>query len=49
MKSVTLKCTTPDGKNLQATFLPEKGMNLISYKIDTLEVIDQSTKDNFKP
>lgn len=47
VKSVILKNCGPRGELLQATYLPEKGMNLISYKIDNLEVIDQSTQGLF--
>lgn len=38
-----LSSQTENGETLQATFLPEKGMNLISYKKGNLEIIDQST------
>jgi hypothetical protein len=47
MDPVVLKNKTPEGKILEATFLPEKGMNMISYKLDDLQVIDQSTKALF--
>jgi hypothetical protein len=42
-----LKNITPTGTPLTATFLPEKGMNLTSYKWGDVEIIDQSTKDLF--
>ncbi|MCB1107118.1 MAG: hypothetical protein KDK76_03375 [Chlamydiia bacterium] len=47
MKSVTLSNTSPLGLPLQATFLPEGGMNLISYKLGDIEVIDQATRPLF--
>ena len=48
MDSITLKNTTTSGIPLEATFLPSKGMNLISYKRGNIEVIDQSTKWEFE-
>lgn len=48
MAPVILKNKTATGKSLQATFFPDKGMNLISYQEDGLEVIDQSTKALFE-
>lgn len=45
---IEIKTKTVDGKSLQATFLPDKGMNLISYKKGDVEVIDQSTKNLFE-
>lgn len=47
MSPIVLKNQAPDGQLLQATFLPEKGMNMISYKKGGIEIIDQSTKDLF--
>ncbi|MEC7840262.1 MAG: hypothetical protein VX777_09520 [Chlamydiota bacterium] len=47
MKKVTLRNTSEDGKNLTVTYLPEMGMNMISYKKDDLDVIDQSTQHLF--
>lgn len=41
--AVILTNQTEKGEQLQATFLPEKGMNLMSFKLGDLEVIDQST------
>ncbi len=46
--TVTLRNSTETGQLLQATYLPEKGLNLISFKIDDLELIDQSTKKAFE-
>lgn len=46
--TVILENTTPDGKALKAKLLPELGMNLCSYQKDGLEVIDQSTKQEFE-
>lgn len=48
MQKVILENRTKDGSQLQATFLPEKGMNLISYKKNEIEVIDQSTWNLFE-
>jgi hypothetical protein len=46
--TIVLEHQTKQGERLQATFLPEKGMNLISLKKDDLEVIDQSTRNLFE-
>lgn len=46
--AVTLKNVSSEGLPLEATFLPEKGMNLISYKRGDIEVIDQSTWNLFE-
>lgn len=48
MSAIVLEHQTKQGGRLQATFLPEKGMNLISLKKDDLEVIDQSTQNLFE-
>lgn len=48
MEVVTLRSTTADGKPLEAKFVPSMGMNLISYKCNGIEVIDQSTKNLFE-
>lgn len=48
MPPIVLEYQKKDGKRLQATFLPDKGMNLISYKVDELEIIDQSTRNLFE-
>jgi len=45
--TVTLKEIANDGQLLEATFLPSKGMNLISYKKGGVEVIDPSTSALF--
>lgn len=42
-----LNYVTSQGEKLQAVFLPEKGMNLISFKKGDLEIIDQTTKNLF--
>lgn len=47
MEPIVLKSNTASGTPLEATFLPESGMNLISYKKGDIEVIDQSTKALF--
>lgn len=48
MPAITIQNRTHQGELLQATFLPDKGMNLISLKKGDLEVIDQSTKNLFE-
>ena len=48
MNAVTLRNKSAAGELLEATFLPEFGMNMISFKKDTLEVIDQSTRSLFE-
>jgi hypothetical protein len=45
---VTLKNRTAQGIPLEAVFLPEKGMNMISYKRGEIEVIDQATFSLFE-
>lgn len=47
MDPIVLKATAPDGDILQATFLPDFGMNMVSFKKGSIEVIDQSTKNIF--
>ncbi len=47
MTEVTLKNTTPDGQDITVTYLPERGMNMISYKKGSTEIIDQSTHTLF--
>jgi len=41
---ITLRNTDPKGEVMEATFLPEGGMNLASFRKGTIEAIDQSTK-----
>lgn len=48
MSAIVLEHQTRQGERLQATFLPDKGMNLISLKKGDLEVIDQSTRPLFE-
>lgn len=48
MSAIVLEHKTQEGEHLQATFLPEKGMNLISFKKGNLEIIDQSTQNLFE-
>lgn len=48
MSVIVLKHGTNEGENLQATFLPDKGMNLISLKKGDIEIIDQSTRNLFE-
>lgn len=45
---VVLKQRSIDGQELEATFLPEKGMNMISYKKGGIEIIDPSTQPMFE-
>lgn len=47
MSTITLKNQTKNGEFLEATFLSDKGMNMISFKKGDQEVIEQSTKDLF--
>ncbi len=44
MKQIHLKNTSPLGEPLIATFLPDGGMNLSSYKLGEIEIIDQTTR-----
>jgi hypothetical protein len=44
---ITLKNKTPQGEPLEVTYLPEKGMNMISFKKGNVEVVDPSTKNLF--
>jgi len=48
MQEIILERITSKGNRLQAIFLPEKGMNLISYQKDGIEVIEQSTWNIFE-
>lgn len=47
MKKIILKNLGLKGEKLQATYLPDEGMNLISYKMNDIEIIDQSTRNLF--
>lgn len=47
-KSIILKRKLSNGSILSATFAPENGMNLLSYKRDKIEAIDQSTRPLFE-
>lgn len=47
MSAITLEHRAKDGELLQATFLPDRGMNLVSYKRGEIEVIEQSTRNLF--
>jgi hypothetical protein len=47
MNPIILEHESASGEMLQATFLPDLGMNLISFKKGALEVMDQSTKTLF--
>lgn len=46
--AVVLKNQSAEGILLEATFLPEKGMNMISFKKGNIEVIDHSTLHLFE-
>jgi len=48
VKKITLTHQTSSGSQLKATFLPEHGMNLVSYQKDGVEVIAQSTWNLFE-
>ena len=48
MKKIRLKNTSTQGHPLEATFLPEGGMNLCSYRLGEIEVIDQETLPLFE-
>lgn len=48
METIVIQNKTSTGDILKATFLPEKGMNMISFKRGDIEVIDQSTKEQFE-
>jgi hypothetical protein len=45
---ITLKNKTIHGEPLEVTYVPEKGMNMRSYKKGNLEIIDQSTQTLFE-
>jgi hypothetical protein len=48
MEPIILTNKTSSGQSLQAVFLPDKGMNLISYKCEKIEIIDPSTRELFE-
>lgn len=48
LDQIVLKCTAASGEPLEATFLPSKGMNMISFKKGSCEIIDQSTLNLFE-
>ena len=48
MEPVMLTSRTSDGHLLTASFLPAKGMNMVSFKKDDQEVIDQKTRSAFE-
>lgn len=48
MNPIIIKHRSDSGIPLEATFLPDQGMNLISYKLGDLEVIDSSTRHLFE-
>lgn len=47
-ETVTITNKASNGDLLQAVFLPQKGMNLISFKRADIEVIDPSTQAEFE-
>jgi len=48
MDPIVLSTQGENGERLQATFLPDKGMNLISFRWGDIEIIDQSTSSIFE-
>ena len=48
MDAIVLKQKSAQGKSLEATFLPDRGMNLCSYKCQSTEVIDPTTRAQFE-
>lgn len=48
MQTITIKKKQNDGSFIQATFATDRGMNLISLKKGSVELIDQSTKQLFE-
>lgn len=48
MDEIVLKNVAEDGTPLQVTYLPGKGMNMVSYKKGDIEVIDPSTAPLFE-
>lgn len=48
MNPIVLKNTTSSGELLEASFFPEKGMNMISFKKGNVEVMDQGTRELFE-
>ena len=44
----TCQCKTNDGLLLKAIFNPDVGMNLMSYSLDEIEVMDQKTLPSFE-
>ncbi len=45
---VTLKNKTLEGEEITATYAPYRGMNLVSYRMGGVEVIDQNTHSLFE-
>lgn len=45
---VVIEAEAENGEKLSASFLPNKGMNCISFKKGAIEAIDQSTKNLFE-
>ena len=43
-----LECKSSSGKSVKALFNPDIGMNLMSYSLDDIEVIDQNTMPMFE-
>jgi hypothetical protein len=48
MDPIILKNQTPQGEPLEAVYLPDQGMNMMSFKKGGIEVIDQSTRSLFE-
>ena len=48
MEPITLKSQNTQGDIFEAMFLPDRGMNMISFKRGDVQVIDQSTRSLFE-
>jgi hypothetical protein len=48
MTEIVLEHHLSDGSRYQASFLPDVGMNLVSFKRNDVEIIDQNTKNLFE-
>ncbi len=48
MEPIVLKNKTPEGETLEATYLPQQGLSLVSYQKNGVEVMDQATRQDFE-
>lgn len=48
MNEIVLRSHDEKGVELTATYLPDRGLNLASYKLGNIEIIDQSTRADFE-